>query len=62
MKICYNTSCPFNGDKPCECDCAGMCERFADSPLIVRTSNRTEPATQRYASTTTCLQESKEEC
>jgi len=39
MKVCYNTYCPFSPDKPHECGCAEMCERFTDGPVTVTTSN-----------------------
>ena len=60
MRICYNMGCPFNGDKPCECDAAQMCERFTGSPVVVRTSNRTKPAEQSYSSTSNRLSEDKD--
>lgn len=52
MKVCYNTYCPFSPDKPHECDCAEMCERFTDGPVTVTTSNRTESLDQMDSRTT----------
>lgn len=62
MKTCYNNYCPFNGEKPCECGCADMCDRFTGAPVVVYTSDHTERAERSYSSATDCIHADKEEC